>query len=92
MNFPIIFISGKKKRKSSLWRRKMVDSANLVCPYCGHTQDMDTMYHHISYWGDDETICYCEDCGKKFLVVEKVNRYFSTTELQTVEQQPAETK
>ena len=55
----------------------------LICPYCGHEQDTQTMYEFVTTWGDsgEERTCECEDCGKTFIVEEHVSRSFTTTKL-----------
>ena len=53
---------------------------DIVCPYCKHKQDMETVYHYVTYWGDDggHKECDCEHCNKKFMVIERVEREFGT--------------
>jgi len=59
---------------------------NIFCPYCDAKQDMETMYRHCTYWGESEResdqICSCEHCGKKFRVIENVERTFKTEWIQ----------
>jgi C4-type Zn-finger protein len=50
---------------------------DVICPYCDHTQDNESRYHYVTYWGEDgEKECDCEHCGKTFLVNEEVTRHF----------------
>ena len=45
-------------------------------------QDTDTMTNHITYHGeyndDEDKECYCDECGKKFIVNEDVERTYTT--------------
>lgn len=55
----------------------------IVCPYCNTEQDNETMYNHVSYWGDDsKTKIECEHCGKEFWVEECVQRNFKTSTIE----------
>jgi DNA-directed RNA polymerase subunit RPC12/RpoP len=61
---------------------------DIICPYCNHIQDNETKYNHVSYWGEDsEDEIHCESCGKKFLVVEMVERDFKTTTMEWVKKE-----
>jgi DNA-directed RNA polymerase subunit RPC12/RpoP len=49
----------------------------IICPYCNHTQDNESMYGHVSYWGDnDDFEIQCERCDEKFICKEEVKRQF----------------
>ena len=51
----------------------------IWCPHCNHNQDTETIYHHVTYWGDEERkLCSCESCGKTFWVEENVERTFKS--------------
>lgn len=51
--------------------------AVIICPYCYMIQDNETMYQHVTYWGEGEAwSCMCKDCGKDFWVRECVTRGF----------------
>lgn len=55
---------------------------NIWCPYCDCKQSQETITDHVTYWGephkDEDELCYCEECGKKFRVKENVERTFET--------------
>jgi DNA-directed RNA polymerase subunit RPC12/RpoP len=59
---------------------------NIFCPYCNHKQDTQTMYEHCTYWGESEDEsdqnCYCENCGKKFKVIENVERTYKAEKIE----------
>ncbi len=59
---------------------------NIWCPYCNHKQDEDTKSSFVTYWGephkDDDQKCYCEECGKEFIVEESVTRTYETKKLE----------
>jgi len=61
-------------------------ATHIFCPYCDQEQDQETLYHHVTYWGEsnreEEQNCYCEECGKKFIVNEKVERTFTTEKIE----------
>lgn len=60
---------------------------NIFCPYCGQEQDQETMYHHVTYWGEEGwKFCSCADCGKDFEVEEKVTRTFESRKISEVEE------
>ena len=60
---------------------------DFSCPHCGHKHsisDSDVCSAVVSYWGDDLHDFSCSDCGKDFLVNERVTRQFETAK--TVEE------
>lgn len=61
------------------FRERRERETNIFCPFCEHKQDTDTLYHYVSYWGEDVKSCDCESCNKKFFVTEHVDRTFSTS-------------
>ena len=64
--------------------------SGIICPYCEHEQDHETMYHHVSYWGEDtDGEMECESCDKTFWVEEKVTREFETTTIEWVKKEQA---
>ena len=49
----------------------------IICPHCNHIQDTESMYGHVSYWGDnDDFEMQCESCNEKFICKEEVKRQF----------------
>lgn len=53
----------------SYWNEE--DDENIICPYCGKEYEPtyeDTYIgdESIDCFTDDEQICTCDDCGKKF--------------------------
>lgn len=59
----------EKKLKNMEEERELLE--NIICPYCGHKQPDETIYNHVTYWGEPMTKpCDCESCGKKFIVFE----------------------
>jgi predicted RNA-binding Zn-ribbon protein involved in translation (DUF1610 family) len=53
----------------------------LDCPHCGYhhsINDSDVCSAVVSYWGDDMHDFSCSDCGKDFVVRERVTRQFDT--------------
>jgi len=60
-------------------QRNKQRSDGIICPYCKTEQDTETLYQHVSYWGEDsEEKITCEHCQKKFYVKEIVDREFET--------------
>ena len=59
---------------------------HIFCPYCNSEQSQETLYEHVTYWGetnsDSEKNCYCDECGKKFIVNEMVERTFTTEKIE----------
>lgn len=56
---------------------------NIICPHCDTQQDSDTMYGHVSYWGEEPPFeCQCDKCGKEFMVKEEVSREFICTKIE----------
>lgn len=55
---------------------------NIFCPYCNKKQSIDTMYECVTYHGDDgDKEINCEDCGRKFIVKEIVDRTFESRKI-----------
>lgn len=77
--------SDLQKQLESL-REQREREENIFCPYCDHKQDIDTMYQHVTYWGEsdkeEDQICYCEECGKKFIIEEHVTRTFTSEKME----------
>jgi len=64
--------------------------SGIICPYCEHEQDQETLHHHVSYWGEDtDGEMECESCSKKFWVEEHVTRRFETTTMEWVKKEQA---
>ena len=70
------------EEKEKRWSEERERTQNIFCPYCDTKQDTDTMTKHITYHGeynsDEESECNCDECGKKFIVNEHVERTYTT--------------
>jgi hypothetical protein len=75
-----------------MWE-KMVDDEmeamrvreSIVCPWCSHVQDNETIYKHVSYWGADGwQFVSCGSCGENFEVLEIVVREFKSRKIDGV--------
>jgi transcription elongation factor Elf1 len=75
-------MSEQTERMMKDFEERYEQEHNIFCPFCNHKQDIETMYEHCTYWGEPEKesdqLCDCEHCGKKFRVIENVERTYKT--------------
>jgi len=69
---------------------KLLEKArSIICPYCMEKQSQETLYEHVTYWGEpnreEDEFCDCDHCGKKFIVKEHVERTFTSEEVKESE-------
>ena len=63
------------------WKKEYERMHNIFCPHCNERQSVDTMMEHSTFHGekdDEDKICHCEHCDKRFIVNESVDRTFET--------------
>ena len=53
---------------------------SIICPFCKHSQDNETMYSHTTFWGEENKFqLTCEHCSEEFWCEEYVKREFETS-------------